>query len=60
MVHDIMCKFVLMCIVVLIVLCSFHSGHTSKVLPDYEKVHVMSLIISHIPEHYTDDMRDKK
>ena len=26
-------------------------GNISKVLPDYEKSHVMSLIISHIPEN---------
>ena len=38
----------------------FITGNTSKVLPDYEKSHVMSLIISHIPEHSTDDMRNAK
>ena len=50
-----MCTFVLECAV-----CCIHLGNISKVLPDYEKSHVMSLIISYIPEHSTDDMRDTK
>ena len=42
---------------------SFHfinTGNVSKVLPDYEKSHVMSLIISYIPEHSADNHNDLK
>ena len=37
-----------------------NTGNVSKVLPDYEKSHVMSLIISYIPEHSADDHNDLK
>ena len=30
-------------------------GNVSKVLPDYEKSHVMSLIVSYIPENSDDN-----
>ena len=57
-------EFVFVCMCVLVRHdVSFHfinTGNVSKVLPDYEKSHVMSLIISYIPEHSADDHNDLK
>ena len=41
-------------------LVRINSGNVSKVLPDYEKSHVMSLIISYIPEHSADNHSELK
>ena len=40
--------------------CVFILGNVSKVLPDYEKSHVMSLIVSYIPENSVDDSNNLK